>query len=67
MLDAKLKTQLKAYLERITQPIEIVASLDDGAKSKEMRALLQEIADLSDQHHRCSTTRGRCPPSPPSR
>ena len=30
MLDAALKTQLKAYLDRLTQPVEIVASLDDG-------------------------------------
>jgi alkyl hydroperoxide reductase subunit F len=36
MLDANLKAQLKSYLERVTQPIEIVASLDDGAKSREM-------------------------------
>jgi len=49
MLDAKLKTQLKAYLEKITQPIEIVASLDGGAKSLEMRSLLQEIEGLSDR------------------
>ena len=49
MLDAKLKTQLKAYLEKITQPIEIVASLDDGAKSREMRTLLEEIEALSDK------------------
>ena len=48
MLDATLKTQLKAYLERVTQPIEIVASLDDGAKSREMHDLLREIASLSD-------------------
>jgi alkyl hydroperoxide reductase subunit F len=34
MLDANLKAQLKSYLERVTQPIEIVASLDDGAKSR---------------------------------
>ena len=27
MLDANLKAQLKSYLERVTQPIEIVASL----------------------------------------
>jgi alkyl hydroperoxide reductase subunit F len=49
MLDAKLKTQLKAYLEKITQPIEIVASLDASAKSLEMRSLLQEIEGLSDR------------------
>ncbi|AUZ46421.1 alkyl hydroperoxide reductase subunit F [Pseudomonas orientalis] len=47
MLDATLKTQLKSYLERVTQPIEIVASLDDGAKSQEMLALLQDVASLS--------------------
>ena len=49
MLDAKLKTQLKAYLEKITQPIELVAALDDGAKSREMRSLLEEIESLSDK------------------
>ena len=49
MLDATLKTQLKAYLEKITQPIEIVATLDDGAKAREMRSLLQEIDSLSDK------------------
>lgn len=47
MLDATLKTQLKTYLERVTQPIEIVASLDDGAKSRELHDLLREIASLS--------------------
>lgn len=47
MLDAGLKTQLKAYLENITQPIELIASLDEGAKSEELRELLQEIAALS--------------------
>ena len=47
MLDATLKSQLKTYLERVTQPIEIVASLDDGAKSRELHDLLVEIASLS--------------------
>ncbi|MEB0046726.1 MULTISPECIES: alkyl hydroperoxide reductase subunit F [unclassified Pseudomonas] len=47
MLDANLKAQLKSYLERVTQPIEIVASLDDGAKSQEMLALLKDVAILS--------------------
>ena len=47
MLDANLKTQLKAYLEKVTQPIEIVASLDDSAKSAELNELLEEIASLS--------------------
>ena len=49
MLDANLKTQLKAYLEKVTQPFEIVASLDGGAKSQEMLGLLQDIAGLSDK------------------
>ena len=47
MLDANLKTQLKAYLEKVTQPIELVASLDDRAASVEMLGLLKEIASLS--------------------
>jgi alkyl hydroperoxide reductase subunit F len=49
MLDANLKAQLKAYLERVTQPIEIVASLDDGAKSQELLGLLRDIDALSDK------------------
>ena len=47
MLDANLKAQLKSYLERVTQPIEIIASLDDGAKSQEMLALLQDVVSLT--------------------
>ena len=49
MFDDTLKGQLKAYFERITQPIELVASLDDGAKSQEMLELLQAVASLSDK------------------
>ena len=49
MLDSNLKTQLKAYLEKVTQPFEIVASLDDSAKSEEMLALLNDINGLSDK------------------
>ena len=47
MLDANLKAQLAAYLERMTQPVEIVASLDDTAVSADMRALLRDIAEAS--------------------
>jgi alkyl hydroperoxide reductase subunit F len=49
MLDANLKQQLAAYLERITQPVELVASLNDSAASREMQELLEEIAALSPQ------------------
>ncbi len=49
MLDNTLKTQLKAYLERLTRPLQLVASLDDSDKSREMHELLREIAELSDK------------------
>jgi alkyl hydroperoxide reductase subunit F len=49
MLDDNLKAQLKAYLERVTQPIELVSSLDDRPASQEMRELLEEIGALSDK------------------
>lgn len=49
MLDQNLKTQLKGYLANIRQPIELVASTNDSAKSREMAELLDEIAALSDQ------------------
>jgi NADH-dependent peroxiredoxin subunit F len=47
MLDASTQTQLSAYFERITRPIELVASLDDRPASQEMRELLEEIAALA--------------------
>ena len=47
MLDANIKAQLTAYLEKLQQPIELIASLDDSAKALEMRDLLQDIASLS--------------------
>jgi len=49
MLDATLKKQLQAYLEKVVQPIELVASLDDSPKSREMDELLNEIAALSNK------------------
>src|SRR5712664_1357352 len=48
MLDSNLKTQLKGYLARISQPVEIVASLDDTDKSREMLELLTDIESASD-------------------
>jgi alkyl hydroperoxide reductase subunit F len=47
MLDANLKAQLAAYLERMPQPVEIVASLDETPASTEMQALLKDITDAS--------------------
>ncbi len=49
MLDDSLKAQLKTYLERVTQPVELVSSLDDRPASAEMRELLDEIGALSDK------------------
>ena len=46
MLDDTLKSQLAAYLERVTLPIEMVASLGDDNNSSEMRDLLQTIQSL---------------------
>ncbi|MBM4181938.1 MAG: alkyl hydroperoxide reductase subunit F [Betaproteobacteria bacterium] len=49
MLDANIKAQLKAYMERLVAPIELVASLDDSPKSVEMRGLLEDVASVSDK------------------
>ena len=46
MLDDQLKAQLAAYLERVQQPFELVASLDDSETSAQMRDLLQTIQSL---------------------
>ncbi len=49
MLDDAMKTQIKAYLERVIRPIEITVSVDDSDRSKEMQALLADLATLSDK------------------
>ena len=49
MLDADLKAQLAAYMEKLAQPIELVASLDDSDASRELDTLLREIASTSDR------------------
>ena len=49
MLDDNLKAQLKAYLERVTLPFEIEASLSDSESSAELKQLLQDIAAMSDK------------------
>lgn len=47
MLDAAIAAQLKNYLGNLKRPIELIASLDDGTKSHEVRELPQEIATMS--------------------
>ncbi|HEM7507154.1 TPA: alkyl hydroperoxide reductase subunit F [Providencia rettgeri] len=49
MLDNNLQAQLKAYLERLTKPVELVANIDDSQKSNEIKQLLEQIASLSDK------------------
>jgi alkyl hydroperoxide reductase subunit F len=49
MLDTNIKTQLRAYLEKVQYPIELVATLDASSKAQEMLALVQDIAALSDR------------------
>jgi NADH-dependent peroxiredoxin subunit F len=60
MLDANLAAQLQTHLEKVTHPVELVASLDDGAKSTELWGLLEQIASLSP-----SLTARRDPAPPP--
>ena len=47
MLDENLKNQLKAYLQKLTRTVTITAWIDDGEKSREMMALLNDIVPLS--------------------
>ncbi|MFV0679639.1 alkyl hydroperoxide reductase subunit F [Ottowia sp.] len=49
MLDDDLKQQLAAYLERVKEPFELVATLGQDDKSKEMHELLELIAGMSDK------------------
>jgi len=49
MLDQDLKDQLAAYLQRVTQPFEMVASLNDSASSQQLKQLLEQIVGMSDK------------------
>jgi alkyl hydroperoxide reductase subunit F len=48
-LDTQIKTQLQTYLQMLKEPVDLVASLDDSAGAKEMLALLEELAGMSDK------------------
>lgn len=47
MLEANIRTQLSAYLEKLQRDIVLTASLDDSARAQEIRTLLHDIAELS--------------------
>lgn len=48
MLDSKLKQQLSSYLQAIVASIELTLTVDQSAKSVEMKTLADEIEALSD-------------------
>jgi len=47
VLDSNLKMQLQGYLERLSLPVEIIASVDESDKSHELLELLADIASAS--------------------
>jgi len=47
MLDSNTQAQLATYFERISQPIELIASLDDSAGAADIRELVTEIAAIA--------------------
>jgi len=49
MLDASIREQLRAYMEKLQHPIELVAAYDDSPKSQELKELLEEIEPMSDK------------------
>ncbi len=47
MLEAEMKAQLGAYLERLVTPVAITAYVDDSQGSAEMLSLLADITSVS--------------------
>ncbi|WP_425261169.1 alkyl hydroperoxide reductase subunit F [Rubrivivax sp. RP6-9] len=47
MLDSTTQAQLASYFERISQPVALIASLDDSAAAAEIRELVTEIAAVA--------------------
>ncbi len=47
MLEDTIKAQLAGYLERLVDPVELIASLDESETARQMRELLHEIAALT--------------------
>ena len=48
MLDAGLQNQLRAYFTKLRRPVRLVASLNESETAREMKALLKEVAALSE-------------------
>ena len=47
MLDSNTQAQLAAYFERISLPVELIASLDDSAGAADIRELITEVAAIA--------------------
>ena len=47
MLDASTTVQLKTYLANLRTPVELIATLNDSPKSREMRTLVEIVAEQS--------------------
>ena len=47
MLDAGIKDQLRAYMERLAAPIELVATLDASENAAQVRAFVEDVASTS--------------------
>ena len=50
MLEDNMKAQLRNYLTKVVQPVELVATLDQGARSAELKALTERAQKLSEAH-----------------
>ena len=48
MLDAGLQNQLRAYFTKLRRPVRLVATLNESETAREMKALLKEVAALSE-------------------
>ena len=48
MLDAGLQNQLRAYFTKLRRPVRLIATLNESETAREMKALLKEVAALSE-------------------
>lgn len=49
MLDTGLQTQLRTYFTKLRRPIRLIATLNESDAARDMKALLTEVAALSDR------------------
>jgi len=49
MIEAPLLAQLRAYLENLRTPVELVATLDDSKAAQQTRELLEDVRGASDK------------------